>query len=79
MTVGRSFSSYTVDGDRITGLRTMKIESGFRARSTAPGVYRFPTFSNPDGTRQLVRIVSGPFVDLLVSPDDPGVTFQPGS
>ena len=78
MTVGRSFNSYTVDGDRVTGFRTVTAESGFQARATAPGTYRFPSFSDPNGTKTLVRIVSGPYADVYVSPDDPGVTFQPG-
>ncbi len=78
MTVGRRFASYTVAGDRIDGFTIVTRESGFQARSTAPAVYHFPSFSDPTGTKQLVRIVSGPYVDVLVSPDDPGVTFQPG-
>jgi len=78
VTVGRTFASYTVDGDRITGFRTITVDSGFRARATAPSIYQYPSFSDPNGTKMLVRIVSGPYADVFVSPDDPGVTFQPG-
>jgi len=78
VTVSRSFASYTVSGDRITGFRTVNVESGFQARSTAPSTYRFPSFSDPNGTKVLVRIVSGPYADVYVSPDDPGVSFQAG-
>ncbi|MCY7417774.1 MAG: hypothetical protein LH650_04625, partial [Chloroflexi bacterium] len=76
--VGRSFVSYTVSGDRITGFRTVDVESGFQARSTAPSTYRFASFSDPNGTKVLVRIVSGPYADVYVSPGDPGVRFQTG-
>lgn len=78
MTVGRTFASYTVDGDRITGFRTITVDSGFRARATTPSTYQYPSFSDPNGTKTLVRIVAGPYADVYVSPDDPGVTFQPG-
>ena len=78
MSVGRTFVSYIVDGDRITGFRTTNVESPFQARSTAPSTYRFPSFSDPNGSRVLVRIVAGPYADVYVSPDDPGVSYQPG-
>jgi hypothetical protein len=78
VTVGRSFNSYSVDGDRITGFRAVTAEAGFQARATAPRTYRFPSFSDPNGSKTLVRIVSGPYADVYVSPDDPGVAFQPG-
>ena len=57
MTVGRTFASYTVDGDRITGFRTITVDSGFRARATTPSTYQYPSFSDPNGTKTLVRIV----------------------
>ncbi len=78
VTVGPTFNSYTVTGDRISGFRSITVESGFQARATAPSTYRFPSFTDPNGTKTLVRIVSGPYVDVYVSPEDPGVTFQPG-
>ena len=78
VTVGRSFKSYTVVEDRVTGFRTVTVESGFQALATAPSSYRFPSFSDPEGTKTLVRIVSGPYADVYVSPDDPGVTFRAG-
>jgi hypothetical protein len=78
VSVSRIFNSYTVAGDRVTGYRTITVESGFQARATAPVTYRFPSFSDPDGTKTLVRIVSGPYADVYVSPDDPGVTYRPG-
>jgi hypothetical protein len=78
VTVDATFVSYTVDGDRINGFRTITLDAGFEARSTPPTAYRFPTFSDPLGTRDLVRIASGPYADVYVSPEDPGVTYQPG-
>ena len=79
MTVGRNFNSYAVVGDRVTGFRTVTVESGFQALATSPVSYRFPSFSDPNGTKDLVRIVSGPYADVYVSPDDAGVSFQPAS
>ena len=76
--VDRTFVSYSVEGDRINGFQTVELAAGFQARSTAPTTYRFPSFSDPQGSRDLVRIVSGPFADVLVSPQDPGVTYEPG-
>ncbi len=67
-----------MDGDRITGFRPISVESGFEARSTAPTTFRFVSFSDPNGTKALVRIVSGPYTDVYVSVDDPGVSFQAG-
>ena len=78
MTVGRTFNSYAVVGDRVTGFHTITVETGFAALASAPATYRFPSFSDPNGTKALVRIVSGPYADVYVSPGDPGVTFQPG-
>lgn len=78
VSVPRSFSSYTVDGDRIRGFRTINVERPFEARSTPPTLFAFPSFSDPNGQRLLVRIESGPFEGVYVSPEDPGVTYQPG-
>ena len=76
--MGSSFVSYTVDGDRVTGFRTVDAESGFEAVGSAPATFQFPTFSDPTGTRLIIRLESGPFAGVYVSPDDPGVSYRPG-
>lgn len=76
--MGQTFVSYTVTDNRITGFRKVSVEAPFKARSTPPKRYSYPTFSDPKGKRRLVRIVSGPFEGVYVSPDDPGVRYSPG-
>jgi len=76
--VPRTFVSYSVEDGRITGFRSISVEAPFEARSTPPTPVAFPSFSDPDGQRLLVRIETGPFAGIHVSPEDPGVTYQPG-
>src|SRR4051812_673323 len=70
-----TFRAYAVKGDSVRGYREVKASRPFTARSTAPQAYSFPTFSDPEGTIQLVHLESGPYAGLWVSPDDPGVRY----
>lgn len=78
VSVPRSFTSYTVDGDRIRGFHTVNTERSFEARATPPTLFAFPSFSDPNGQRLLVRIESGPYEGIYVSPEDPDVQYRPG-
>lgn len=80
-TVGlpRRFLSYTVGDDRITGFVRVSIAAPVRARAGAPQVYRMATFSDPDGSRRLVRVLDGPLAGTLVCPDDPGIAYRPAA
>ena len=65
-----------VKNDSVRSYREVQASRPFTARSTTPQPYSFPTFSNPDGTIQLVKLLSGPYAGLWVSPDDPGVRYS---
>ena len=56
----------------------MTVESPFTARATAPKAYKFASFSDPNGKKLLVKILSGPYVGVYVSPEDAGVIYTPG-
>ncbi len=77
MSAGPEFRSYDVEGDRITGYRVVKVSQRFSASASAPSSYAFPSLSHPQGTVLLVRVESGPFAGIYVSPDDAGVDYQP--
>jgi hypothetical protein len=66
-----------VEGDSVTGFRDVQTSSGVTARASAPSTYAFPTFSDPSGTVRLVRILTGPYAGIYVSPHDPGVRYTP--
>jgi hypothetical protein len=73
--VPATFRAYVVKNDSVRSYHEVQASRPFTARSTAPQSYSFPTFSRPDGTIQLVRLLSGPYAGLWVSPDDPGVRY----
>jgi len=76
ISVPATFKAYVVKNGSVRSFHVVQASHAFSARSTAPADYDFPTFSNPDGTIQLVQILSGPYADTWVSPDDPGVTYS---
>ena len=43
-----------------------------------PVSYAFPTFTDPDARRDLVRMLRGNLSGEWVSPNDPGVDWTPG-
>lgn len=77
MTLPPTFRVYDVQGDTVTGFHDVHASTGVSAQATAPSAYAFPTFSHPYGTVRLVRILSGPYAESQVSPDDPGVRYTP--
>jgi hypothetical protein len=74
--VSASFRAYVVKDGTVRSYHDVQASHAFTARATAPKDYGFPTFSNPDGTISLVRLASGPYAGLWVSPDDPGVHYS---
>jgi hypothetical protein len=74
--VTATFKAYVVKNDSVRSYREVHATKAFTARSTSPQPYSFPTFSHPDGTINLVQILSGPYAGLWVSPDDPGVRYS---
>jgi hypothetical protein len=75
VSVPATFRAYVVKNGTVRSYHEVQASRPFTARSTAPQPYSFPTFSNPDGTIQLVRLLSGPYAGQYVSPDDPGVRY----
>ena len=73
----RRFTHYLVADGRVTGFKKVTIDAPTTARTAAPEVVRIETFSDPNGTKVLVRVLDGPLKDMLVSPDDDGVVFTP--
>lgn len=78
MKLPATFRAYEVEGDSATGFHNVRTSSGVSARASAPADYAFPTLSDPSGTVRLVRILTGPYAGIYVSPDDPGVGYTPG-
>ena len=76
--MARKFTSYTVNDTSVVSYESVRVEAPFSARATAPDTYAFPTLSDPNGSKRLVRITTGPFAGTLVSPDDPGVVYDAG-
>jgi hypothetical protein len=74
--VPASFRAYVVKNDSVRSFQDVEASQRFTARSTAPQAYNFPTFSRPNGTIQLVQLLSGPYAGAWVSPDDPGVRYS---
>ncbi len=72
------YVQYSVAKDRVTGFKKRTLDAPLTAPADAPRTYRMETFSDPDGTKTLVRITAGPLEGSLVSPYDPGVSFAPG-
>ena len=77
MTLPARFTEYTVNGRRVTGFTTVKLDGPVVARAEGPRAYRLETFGDPTGRKLLVRIVAGPLKGTLVSPEDAGVEFVP--
>lgn len=63
----------------MTGFQTVRVARRFTAQSSEPETYSFPSFRDPNGTIDLVRVESGDFAGIYVSPDDPRVEYEPGS
>jgi outer membrane biosynthesis protein TonB len=78
VSVPATFTVYDVQDGQVTGFHKVHASAGFTARASAPRRYAYPSFSDPNGTIRLVRILSGPFADAYVSPDDPGVVYTAG-
>lgn len=78
MKLSATFRAYEVEGNSVRGFHDVHASSGVSPRASAPGDYAFPTFSKPSGTIRLVRILTGPYAGIYVSPDDPGVRYTPG-
>ncbi len=74
--VTAKFRSYVVKDGTVRSFHEVQASHAFTADSTAPQEYSFPTFSHPDGTIQLVQLLSGPYAGLWVSPDDKGVHYS---
>jgi hypothetical protein len=68
---------YSVRGETISGFREVTLRRPTTAPATAPQSFAFPTLSDPDGRRDLVRILRGTLAGEWVSPDDPGVRWAP--
>lgn len=77
VTAGPRFRAYDVIDGRVTGYRTVQVAERFTARASDPLTYAFPTLSDPDGVIRLVRIETGPLAGVFLSPDAPGVDYQP--
>lgn len=77
--IQRVFRAYDVQGQTVSSYHEVHASSGVSARATVPAEYSLPTFSNPHGSVRLVRVVTGPYAGVYVSPDDPGVRYTPGS
>jgi hypothetical protein len=77
VTIARRYTAYEVRGDTIAGFEQRRQERPSTARATAPRQLPFPTFADPDGTRLLVQVLDGPLTGTWVSPDDPGVRWEP--
>jgi hypothetical protein len=71
-------NSYEVEGGQITGYREIHLEQPISAPATRPRTFKFPTFSDPDGVKRLVRVTDGPYRGVWLSPDDDGVTWSAG-
>jgi hypothetical protein len=76
--VPATFTSYQVSKGSIVSFHNVTANAAFTARGTAPKAYKLATFSDPNGKKLLVKILSGPYTGLYVSPEDAGVTYTPG-
>jgi hypothetical protein len=68
---------YTVRGDTISGFREVTLRRPATVPATAPQSFAFPTFTDPDARRDLVRVLRGSLAGDWVSPNDPGVDWTP--
>ena len=65
-----------VDG-QVSGFRKVTIADPIVVRADAAATVRMPTFSDPEGTIELVRIATGKLKGDWVDPSAPGVVFTP--
>jgi hypothetical protein len=68
---------YQVTDGQVSGYREASIAERTTARAEAPVIVRMPTFSDPDGTIELVRLVTGKLKGGYVQPGDPGIAYTP--
>ncbi len=78
VSVPSTFLAYDVAGDMVTGFHRVHASSRFAARADAPQSFRYPTFSHPNASIQLLQIISGPYAGTWIGLSDPGVQFVPG-
>jgi outer membrane biosynthesis protein TonB len=76
VSVPATFRAYVVKNGSVRSYHEVKASHSFTSRSTSPQPYSFPTFSDPEGTVQLVQLLFGPYAGQYVSPDDPGVKYS---
>ena len=76
VSAGPEFRAYDVEDGRVTGYRFISVEARITATASTATTYAFPSFSDPDGTIRLVRLQTGRFAGVFVSPDDAGIAYR---
>jgi hypothetical protein len=71
------FRAYDVREGKVSGFREVQAARRFGAGVEPPQTLDLPSLSDPEGRVRLVRIRTGPFAGMWVSPDDPGVEWTP--
>jgi hypothetical protein len=77
VTLPLRFTVYEVTDGQVAGYRKATIAERVTVRAEAPVTVRMPTFGDPDGTIDLVRLVTGKLKGEYVHPGDPGIDYTP--
>jgi hypothetical protein len=77
VTLPLRFTVYAAADGQVSGYRKVTIADRVTVRAEAPVRLRMPTFSDPEGSIDLVRLVSGKLKGEYVHPGDPGISYTP--
>ncbi len=77
MTLPAKVRAYEVSDGRVAGYRTIALSGPATARAGAPVTVAMPTFDDPDGTLDLVQVLTGKLKGRWVAPDGKAVVYTP--